>query len=157
MATAVLALGAGVVMGLYPAVQGSRSDIVSVLRDGGRTIAGAFGGHRARRAIAMAQVAVSLVLLIGAGLLVSRFASLRGPDAGFDPPNVFVARISLPPSRYPDIDAQGRFWLRLTDALSNAPGVIHATLSSAPPLNGGFTRAPYALNEGAVPALNDRP
>jgi predicted permease len=156
-ATALLALAAGLVMGLYPAVQGSRSDIVSVLRDGGRTIAGALGSHRARRAIVMAQVAVSLLLLIGAGLLVSSFARLRGQDAGFDPTNVFVASVSLPPSRYPDIAAQGRFWLRLTDALSNAPGVARATLSSQPPLNGGFTRAPYALNEGAVPALNERP
>ena len=156
-ATALLALTAGVVMGLYPAVQATRSDIVSVLRDGGRTIAGASGSHRARRAIVMAQVAVSLVLLIGAGLLVSSFARLRGQDAGFDPTNVFVGRVSLPPSRYPDIDAQSRFWLRLTDALSNAPGVVRATLSSQPPLDGGFTRAPYALNEGAVPPLNERP
>src|SRR5688572_21813204 len=156
-ATALLALAAGVVMGLYPAVQGSRSDIVSVLRDGGRTMVGAFGSHRARRAIVMAQVAVSLVLLIGAALLVSSFARLRGQDAGFDPTNVFVASVSLPPSRYPDIDAQGRFWLRLSDALSNAPGVVRASVSSQPPLNGGFARAPYALNEGAVLPLNERP
>jgi predicted permease len=156
-ATALLALGAGVVMGLYPAVQGSRSDIVSVLRDGGRTIAGALGSHRARAAIVTAQVAVSLVLLIGAALLVTSFAKLRGQHTGFDSSNIFVAGVSLPPSRYPDVDAQGRFWLRLDEALSNAPGVLRATLSSQPPLNGGFARAPYALNEGAVPALNERP
>ena len=78
-ATALLALGAGVVMGLYPALQGSRSDIVSVLRDGGRTIAGALGSHRARRAIVMAQVAVSLVLLIGAGLLVTQLCEAAQP------------------------------------------------------------------------------
>jgi predicted permease len=157
-ATAWLALGAGVVMGLYPAVQGSRSDIVSVLRDGGRTIAGALGSHRARGAIVMAQVAVSLVLLIGAGLLVTSFAKLRGQQTGFDSTNIFVAGVALPPSRYPDIDAQGRFWLRLADALSIAPGATRATLASTPPLNaGGFTRSPYALAEGAVPPLNERP
>jgi predicted permease len=157
-ATAWLALGAGVVMGLYPAVQGSRSDIVSVLRDGGRTIAGALGSHRARRAIVMAQVAVSLVLLIGAGLLVTSFAKLRGQQTGFDSTNIFVAGVALPPSRYPDIDAQGRFWLRLAEALSIAPGATRATLASTPPLNaGGFTRSPYALAEGAVPPLNERP
>ena len=156
-ATAVLALGAGVVMGMYPAVQGSRSDIVSVLRDGGRTIAGALGSHRARRAIVMAQVAVSLVLLIGAALLVSSFARLRSQRTGFDSSNIFVAGVSLPPSRYPDIDSQGRFWLRLNEALSNAPGAARATLVSTPPLNAGFTRSPYALAEGAVPPLNERP
>jgi predicted permease len=158
VATAVLALGAGVVMGLYPAVQGSRSDIVSVLRDGGRTIAGALGSHRARRAIVMAQVAVSLVLLIGAGLLVTSFAKLRSQRTGFDSTNIFVAGVGLPPSRYPDVDSQGRFWLRLNEALAAAPGVSRATLISTPPLNGGgFTRSPYALAEGAVPPLNERP
>ena len=156
-ATALVAVAAGVVIGLYPAVQALRSDVVSVLRDGGRTIAGDSGGHRARRAIVTTQVAVSLVLLIGAGLLVTSFERLRHQDAGFDPTNVFVARISLPPSRYPDTGAQSRFWLQLREALSNAPGAAHATLSSQPPLSGGFTRAPYALNEGAVPALNERP
>ncbi len=156
-ATAMLALGAGVVMGLYPAVQGSRSDIVSVLRDGGRTIAGASGSHRARRAIVMAQVAVSLVLLIGAGLLVRSFAKLRSQPTGYDHSRIFVAGVGIPSARYPDLDSQSRFWLRLSDELSRTPGVERATLSSTPPLNGGFTRAPYALSEGAVPALNERP
>ncbi|HEX4913291.1 MAG TPA: ADOP family duplicated permease, partial [Vicinamibacterales bacterium] len=156
-ATALLALGAGVVMGLYPAVQGSRSDIVSVLRDGGRTIAGALGSHRARYVIVTAQVAVSLVLLIGAALLVASFAKLRSQHTGFDSSNIFVAGVSLPPSRYPDIASQGRFWLRLTEELSNSHGVVRASLSSQPPLNGGFARAPYALSEGAVPPLNERP
>ncbi len=156
-ATALVAVASGVVIGLYPAVQALRSDVVSVLRDGGRTIAGDSGGHRARRAIVTTQVAVSLVLLIGAGLLVTSFERLRHQDAGFDPANVFVARVSLPPSSYPDSDAQSRFWLQLREVLSNAPGAAHATLSSQPPLSGGFTRAPYALNEGAVPALNERP
>ena len=155
--TALLALGAGVVMGLYPALQGSRSDIVSVLRDGGRTIAGALGSHRARYAIVTAQVAVSLVLLIGAALLVTSFAKLRGQHTGFDSANIFVAGVGLPPSRYPDIDAQARFWLRLTEELSNAPGVTAATLTSSAPLNNGFARSPYALAEGAVPPLNERP
>jgi predicted permease len=156
-ATALIAVAAGVVIGLLPAVQGPRSDVVSVIRDGGRTTAGTPGGHRARRAIVTTQVAVSLVLLIGAGLLVTSFARLRGQDAGFDPTKVFVARVSLPPSTYPDSGAQSRFWLELRAALANAPGAAHATLSSQPPLSGGFTRAPYALNEGAVPPLNERP
>ena len=157
-ATALLALAAGVVMGLYPAVQGSRSDIVSVLRDGGRTIAGAAGSHRARRAIVTGQVAVSLVLLIGAALLVTSFAKLRGQRTGFDATNLFVASVTLPSSAYPDIDTQTRFWLRLAEVLEASPGVTGAALASTPPLNaGGFTRSPYALAEGAVPPMNERP
>ena len=155
--TALLALAAGLVMGAYPALQGSRSDIVSVLRDGGRTIAGAHGGHRARRLIVVTQVAVSLVLLIGAGLLVASFDKLRRQPAGFDPANIFVAGIGLPPARYPDLDSQARFWLRLATDLANTGGVQRAALSAAPPLSGGVARAPYALAEGAVPPLNERP
>lgn len=156
-ATAFLALAAGLVMGTYPAVQGSRSDIVSVLRDGGRTIAGAHGSHRARRLIVMAQVSLSLVLLIGAALLVTSFNKLRQQPTGFNHERIFIAAVGLPPARYPDLDAQARFWLRLADELSNTTGVERAALSATPPLNGGFTRAPYALSEGAVPALNERP
>jgi predicted permease len=154
---ASVTFAAALAMGLYPALQGSRPDVVSALREGGRSIAGAFGSQRARRAIVTAQVAVSLVLLIGAALLVSSFAKLRSQSAGFDPTRIFVAGVSLPPSRYPDIGSQGRFWLRLTQELSHAPGVTRATLSSQPPLGGAFTRSPYALNEGRVPPLNERP
>ena len=132
-ATALLALGAGVVMGLYPAVQGSRSDIVSVLRDGGRTIAGALGSHRARRAIVMAQVAVSLVLLIGAGLLVTSFAKLRSQPTGYDHSRIFVAGVGIPSARYPDLDSQSRFWLRLVGRALQHPGcrTRHAELDAA--------------------------
>ena len=156
-ATAGLALLAGLIVGSYPALQGSRSDIVSVLRDGGRTIAGALGSHRVRRAIVSAQVAVSLLLLIGAALLVTSFAKLRSQPAGFDSTNVFVAGVALPPARYPDIESQSRFWLTLSAELAGAPGVVRAALNSSPPLSGGFARAPYALAEGAVPPLNERP
>jgi predicted permease len=156
-ATALLALGAGVLMGAYPAIQGSRSDIVSVLRDGGRTIAGAQGSHRARSLIVTAQVAVSLVLLIGAGLLIASFERLRQQPPGFDPERIFVAGVALPSSRYPDLDSQSRFWLRLASELSNTAGVERATLTASPPLSGGFARSPYALAEGAVAPLNERP
>ena len=156
-ATAILALGAGMLMGAYPAIQGSRSDILSVLRDGGRTVAGARGTHRARRLIVTAQVAVSLVLLIGAGLLVASFDRLRQQPAGFDPERIFVAGVALPSARYPDLDSQSRFWLRLASELSATAGVERATLTASPPLSNGFARSPYALAEGAVPPLNERP
>ena len=157
VATGLLALGAGLLMGMYPAVQGSRADIVTVLRDGGRTIAGALGSHRARRAIVAAQVAVSLVLLVGATLLVTSFARLRSQHTGFDARNVFVAGVNLPAARYPDFESQGRFYLRLTESLRKTAGVQNAALTAVAPLSGGFTRAPYAVVEGAVPPLNERP
>jgi predicted permease len=157
LATFALALLSGIVLGLYPAVKGSRADIVSVLRDGGRTIAGAADSHRARRLIVAAQVAVSLVLLIGAGLLVTSFAKLRGQPPGFDANRVFVAGVAPSPARYPDAPSQGRFYLGLAEELRRVSGVESAALTASPPLSNGFARAPYAVAEGAVPALNERP
>ena len=155
VATALLALVAGVLMGLYPALQGSRTDIVSVLRDGGRTIAGALGSHRARRAIVVAQVAVSLVLVIGAALAGHELpAKLRSQATGFDHSRIFVAG-SIPPPRYPDRRVAEPLLAALCGELANTPGVRRAALSATPPLSGGFTRAPYAIAEGAVPPLND--
>jgi predicted permease len=156
-ATAVLAALTGVMIGAYPAAQGSQTDVVSSLRDGGRTVAGAPRAHRVRRLILTAQVAVSLVLLIGAGVLVTSFMKLRAQPPGFDPAQVFIAGISLPPGAYPDGPAQERFYARLADALTEAPGVSRATLAQNAPLGGPFSRAPYALAEGAIPPLNERP
>jgi putative ABC transport system permease protein len=156
-ATAAVSVVAGLLMGAYPAVQGSRSDIVTALRDGGRTVAGAVGSHRVRRAIVAAQVAVSLVLLIGATLLVSSFIRLRSQPTGFGATDLFVGGINLPPSRYPTPGSQHRLYADLAADLNRTPGVVTAALSQSVPLLGPFSRAPYASAEGVMPPLNERP
>jgi len=156
-ATVLLAVVTGLLVGAYPAAQGSQTDVVSSLRDGGRSVAGAPKGHRVRRVILATQVAVSLVLLIGAGVLVASFLKLRAQPPGFDSSQVFVAGISLPPGTYPDGPSQERFYFRLAAALRNAPGVTQATLAQNAPLGGPFSRAPYASAEGDIPPLSERP
>ena len=104
-----------------------------------------------------AQQALSLVLIVGAALLVTTFMRLRQQDAGFDPSRVFVAGINLPPARYPDANSQHLLYERVAASLATAPGVQRATLAQMVPMNGPFTRAPYAVNEGVVPPLNERP
>jgi predicted permease len=156
-ATAGLSLAAGLAMGAYPALQGSRADIVTALRDGGRTVAGAIGSHRVRRAIVAAQVAVSLVLLVGATLLVASFLKLRSQPTGMGASDLFVAGINLPPSRYPDVASRNALYARIATALNETPGVESAVLSQTVPLLGAFSRAPYASAEGVVPPLNERP
>ena len=156
-ATAWLALAAGVVMGAYPALQGSRTDIVSVLRDGGRTMAGALGSHRARARSSTAQVAVSLVLLIGAGLLVTSFAKLRSQPTGFDSTHDLRRRRQSAAGALSRSRRAGPLLAAARRRTANAPGVERAALAQTPPLSGGFTRAPYALAEGAMPPLNERP
>jgi predicted permease len=156
-ATVALALVSGLVMGAYPSVQGARSDVVSALRDGGRTIAGAIGSHRARQGIVAAQVAVSLVLVVGAALLVTSFARLRSQPTGFAADDAFVAGTNVPASRYPDPTAQNRLYRDLAAALNAAPGVIKAVMAQNVPLSGPSTRAPYASADGVVPPLSERP
>ena len=156
-ATAALALVAGLVMGAYPSLQGARTDIVATLRDGGRTVAGAIGSHRVRQGIVAAQVALSLILLIGAALLVTSFARLRSQPTGFAAPDAFIAGINLPAARYPDPASQGRLYTDLAASLATTPGVEKAVMAQTVPLSGPFSRAPYASAEGAVPPLSDRP
>ena len=156
-ATVALSIIAGVFAGAYPALQGSRFDVVSALRDGARTVSGSLGARAAGHAFVGAQVALSLVLLIGALLLVTSFHRLRQQDPGFDPGRIFAAAVNLPVARYPDPNTQQRFYERLAAALNATPGVERATLAQTVPLNGPFTRAPYAVDEGAVAPLNERP
>jgi predicted permease len=157
IATAGLALVAGLAMGAYPSLQGSRADIVSALRDGGRTVAGAVASHRARRTIVVAQVALSLVLLIGATLLVTSFMRLRSQPVGFAANDLFIGGLNLPAARYPDPASQNRLYMDLARAANETPGVVKAVMAQTVPLLGPFTRAPYASAEGAMPPLNERP
>jgi putative ABC transport system permease protein len=156
-ATAALAVAVGLAMGMYPSLQSSRSDTVTALRDGGRSVAGAAGAQRVGRAIVAAQVAISLVLVVGAVLLVTSFLHLRQQPVGFAASDAFVAGINLPSSRYPDPASQGRLYDALAAELRQAPGVTHAVMAQTVPLLGPYSRAPYATAEGVVPPLAERP
>ncbi|MFL6584736.1 MAG: ADOP family duplicated permease [Chthoniobacterales bacterium] len=99
--TALIAIASGTLFGLAPALQASRPDIESALKNGGRGAAGG-GSSRLRNALVVAELALSLMLLIAAGLLVESFRHVANDDAGFDPTNVLTFRLRLPDARYPD-------------------------------------------------------
>jgi predicted permease len=157
LATLAVATLSGLLMGVYPAVQASRSDLVTALHEGGRGMAGGRSQARVRNLLVSGQVAVSLLLLVGAALLVGSFARLYAQPAGYRSDGIFVATVTLPSSRYPDAEAQGRFFLRTQQALREAPGVAAVALSQGVPLSGNNSRAPYASAESALPPLADRP
>jgi putative ABC transport system permease protein len=156
MATIALAMIAAVASGMLPAVQASCGD-AAALRENGRTVAGPAGSQRLRRVMVAGQVAISLVLLVGAALLITSFLRLRAQPPGFDARNLFTAGINLPATRYPTPGSQFRLYAELAAELNNAPGVQRAVVAQSLPLVGGFTRAPYASAEGQVPPLNQRP
>jgi putative ABC transport system permease protein len=135
----IFAIAAGVgttlLFALLPALQTSGSAHVASIRDGART-AGSVRTARLRGTLVAAQVAMSTMLLIGAGLLVRSFVELTSVDPGFASANVLVSRVTLPDRYENDTDIE-QFYSRLLDKIGAAPGVELASMSTTPPLMGG--------------------
>lgn len=146
----------GIAAGLFPAVQVARTNLNATLRDEGRGVSGDRSRARVRSSLVVGQVALSLLLLIGAGLLVRSFARLLHTDPGFEARSVLTMGVSLPTEKYTKPQQQIDFFrevLRRVDAL---PGVRSAAVSAALPLE--TKRITPMLPEGqpAVP-LAQRP
>jgi putative ABC transport system permease protein len=141
----------GILTGLFPALQLARTDINSTLRDEGRGLSGSRSRARLRSLLVVAQVALSLLLLIGAGLLVRSFDRLLHVDPGFDAHNVLTMGFSLPTEKYAKPDQQIAFFDEVLRRISALPGVRDDAISAALPLS--FIREAPILPEGrpAVP------
>jgi predicted permease len=152
-----LSLITGLLMGLYPAWQSSRADLVEGLKEGGRGTSGGRGQHRFRRGLVTAQVGLSVVLVACAAMLVSSFVRLSRQETGFRSERVWTGGVGLPPAHYPDPAARARFAERLQTELQTAPGVEAISISDAVPLSGNYSRAPYARVDGNPVPVNQRP
>ena len=141
----------GLAFALVPAFAGSRGDVVDALKNGGR--GSTAGSHRWRQTLAVAQVALATVLLVGAGLCVQSLTRLQSVELGFDPRNITTATIGLPNDRYRDNDAAWAFYRRLIERLESSPGVSSAALSSGAPFAGGNTGMP--INAVGPSLMND--
>jgi putative ABC transport system permease protein len=133
--TVAISLASGILFGLAPALQLSKPDLSTVLRDEGRGSTGSRGRNRARNLLVIAQVALSMVLLVGSGLLIRSFVRLQTVNLGFDPAHVLTVRIALPPTKYATPLQQITFYNRVLKAVQSLPGVQVATITSALPLN----------------------
>lgn len=154
--TVALSLLTGLVMGLYPALQSSRADIVDALKEGGRGTAGSVRQQRFRKLLVAAQVSLSVTLLAGASLLIASFVRLSHQNPGFRPENLWIGLTFTPQAQYPDQPARTRFSDHLLAALRAAPGTQEATISTGFPLAGGFGATLYARSEGNVPPVAER-
>ena len=112
----------GFVFGLVPALQASRADLNDSLKDGGRGSTGIRGG-KVRSLLVVAEVAMSLVLLVGAGLLIRSFMRLQQFDLGFNPDNLLTMRIQLPGTKYREGKQVAAFFQQLLQRIENTPGV----------------------------------
>jgi predicted permease len=152
-----LSLITGLLMGLYPAWQSSRADLVDGLKEGGRGATGSRGQHRFRRGLVAAQVGLSVVLLAGAAMLISSFVRLSRQESGFRSDRVWAGGLGLPPAQYPDPATRARFAERLQAELQTAPGVEAAAITDAVPLSGNRSSSPYARLDGDPVPVNQRP
>ncbi|HEY2801981.1 MAG TPA: ABC transporter permease [Chthoniobacterales bacterium] len=109
--------------GMVAAWSGSRPDVQQALVEGSRQMGGSIRHRRLRHAFVVAEIALAVVLLVGAGLMLRSFAAMREVDPGFDPSHVLTMRLQLPRAKYPDDAARTRFFRELTARVSQLPGV----------------------------------
>jgi predicted permease len=145
--TAGISMAAGILFGLAPAMRGTRFELAPVLRQGGR---GASPPHRVARALSVVQVALSLVLLIGAGLLVRTLHRADDIDSGFPRDRVYT--VSLSPrggdqKNGPNGPRLNRVYLHLLDRVRTIPGVVSASLAGEAPTMRGYDR-PFKTQDG---------
>jgi predicted permease len=130
----------GLVLGAIPVLAGLPGNFMNMLREGGRGEIGGRGFRMMRRTLVVAQVAVALVLLIGAGLLFASFRRVLAVDPGFDPHAVLTASISLPPTRYASDDEIRRFTGDALQGIRAIPGVVSAGATTLIPFGDDFTQ-----------------
>jgi putative ABC transport system permease protein len=136
----------GVLFGIVPALQSTRLSLTDALKDGGRT---GTSRTRTQKALVVAEVALALMLLIGAGLMITSFSRLRAVDPGFTVSQLMVVWVPLPQARY-DNAAQARFYSELAQRLRDNPVTARSALAFPTPFGGGNAEGAYTA-EGAPP------
>jgi putative ABC transport system permease protein len=132
--TFLLSLMTGVIFGLAPALQSARPDLNSTLKEGSLQMVGGGPRHRLRSLLVVAEIALSLVLLIGAGLLVKSFARLRGTPLGFETANVLTATVTLPEASHPTMASVKSYYQQALARIVARPEVQAASIVNALPL-----------------------
>jgi putative ABC transport system permease protein len=134
--TAAISLLTAVVCGLAPAFEGARTDVQETIKDGARQIGGTVRRTRMRQALVISEIALAVVLLVGAGLMLRSFASLRRVDPGFTTRNILTLRLQLPGAKYGTDEQRIRFFQDVTARVRELPGVQAAGAVSYLPLTG---------------------
>lgn len=157
--TLALSVFTGIIFGLVPAL-GAVPDPIGALKEGGKTTGGSVAHKAVRRGLAIAEIALALVLLIGAGLLIKSFHRLQDVNPGFDPHNLLTMTLFLPESKYGQPGRSGQFVKEMLDRVSTLPGVEAAGTTTQLPMRGAgdtyfkIEGRPFADPKQQVTALN---
>ncbi len=148
--TFALAIGSTLLFGLIPALQVSRPNVNESLQQGAKGSTGGVHTNRLRAFLVVSQVALSLLLLAGAGLLIKSFFNLRGTNPGFDPVQLLTMSLTLPRVRYPEVDAQIRAHDQIIEKIAAISGVESVGGANPLPLSDNINNLSFMVS-GAAP------
>jgi putative ABC transport system permease protein len=154
--TAAAAVLTGVVTAAAPAWQLTRRDLNDALKSGAGRGSSSGGEGRVRRLLVVSEVALALMLLVGAGLLMRSLVVLQSSDRGFDPHNLLTAVVQLPEAKYPTEEDRDRFFDAVLNRIRSLPGVESAGTVDTLPLHGGSTQ-PVAIEGAPVVPQSEQP
>ncbi len=134
--TTVISLLGGLIFGMAPALELSKVNLIEEMKEGGRSGSGGSARQRVRKLLVVGQVAVSLLLLVGGGLLLKSFVRLEAVQPGFNPKNLLVVRLALPKTHYKGRDSVIQFYRALSPNIESLPGVKSVAVANVVPTDG---------------------
>jgi putative ABC transport system permease protein len=146
----------GIIFGLLPAWSASRSAVGEALKEGGRSATAGGARQRLRSTFVIVELAVALILLVGAGLLIKTFWKLRSVEPGFNPDHLLTMRVELPEARYKEVEPQTRFRTQTLAAINSLPG-MQAAMVSELPLSGDSLNHDFVIDGRPPLAPGDEP
>jgi putative ABC transport system permease protein len=155
--TMAITILTGLLFGAAPVWQLFKVDLNQSLRDGGKGLQVARSGRRALSALVVAETALALTLLVGAGLLIRSFIRLQRVDPGFNPRNLLAAVVTLPQADYPERSQIAPFYSRLLERVRTLPGVRSAAAVSSLPLAGADSDAGFLIEGRPAPLPDQQP
>jgi putative ABC transport system permease protein len=147
----------GLLFGLAPALQTAKTNLQETLKDGSRSGTADFAGRNVRRVLVVAEVALSLTLLVGAGLLIRSVMKLQGISPGFDPQNVLTFNLALPAVKYPTDTSQVLFIDQAMQRLNAVSGVRAAGATTVLPFGGGWSTSTLSVEGVTIPQGQNGP
>jgi predicted permease len=153
--TLAVSLATSILFGFIPAIHASKPDLNEALKEGSRGSTGSGPGKRIRGALVSVEVALSLVLLIGAGLMIKSFFRLQQMNLGFNPDNVLAVSLSLSPSRYPEDRQQTAFFQEAIERLKSLPGIQTAGATTGLPLTLNLSGSDFRIEGHPEPEAGE--
>jgi putative ABC transport system permease protein len=137
---ALVCMGTGIIFGLAPALHISKTDVNEVLKEGGRSGSAGARASRWTGALMVAELALTVVLLAGAGFMIRNFLTLYSLNLGIDTSKLLTMALALPERKYPSVEQRLAFYERLEERLRSNPRIEAVTITSNTPMQGGFLR-----------------